>query len=284
MNTLLRQFFTAPVSLAFWAFGWAYTIVRFRHIGIDIATTGDVPALRVGKVVRVVRTTTMAWVVVLRWGLLYFAYCHLAKTTHLPKVGDRVRKGEIIGRLAWTDYPQNPGYGGSLWNGPHLHLVVSTHPEAAYRKVAGAVYLDPAPLIRDTLTIPDPRIARVTTRATRLFAAPAKDAPGLKNLPKDTRVVTVGSAVGGFLRVKYSDAVAYILASRLVTQKARVHTPGSDLRYRSRPSTVTGKILGALPHGTVVTILGVDGSTSSAKWARVTVGGREVWVARKFLR
>jgi hypothetical protein len=280
----IRKFFTSPISRAFWAFGLLYTIVRYRHIGLDIATSGAVPALRHGLVVRVRRTEEMAWVVVIKWGPLYLSYCHLATTGRLPRVGDRVKQNEIIGDIATSSDPRSQWYGGTAWNGRHLHFVISTHPEGAFRKGTGSEYFDPKHVIRDTLDIPEVETIRVTTRTTRLFAAQSTKAPGFKNLPKDTRVVTVGAAVGGFYRVKYADGVAYILGSRLVKRTANVNAP-KGLRYRSKPSTVSGKVLGLLKHDTPVVILGVNGTsaTSSAGWARILVDGKSVWVARKFL-
>ncbi|MFT4282378.1 SH3 domain-containing protein [Microbacterium sp.] len=283
MSALLAAFYKSRVSRKFWAFGLAYTIVRYRHIGIDIATTGDVPALRAGRVVRVRKTSTMGYVVVVQVGLLFFAYCHLS-SQKLPKVGDKVKAGEVIGRLAWSGNPRSEGYGGTLWNGQHLHLVVTTHADGAYQRV-GASYFDPAPLIRDTLTIPTQRTAQVATSSTKVYAAPDTDAPALRILRKDEKVSTVGAKVGKFERIIVDGAIGYVLASRLIWRFRTVNTPGSRLNYRNVPQDVKGsKVLGALKHGTKVEILGTDSNTESSKWAWIRVGGEKVWVSRKFLK
>lgn len=148
-----------------WAFGKAgrsYTIVAGRHIGLDMARLGDVPALFGGTVVRVVRTGTMAWVVVLDTGLpgsrRYHSYCHLAND-RLPRRGDRIARGERVGRVALGSRDQwSPDWGGTAWDGAHLHFVAGGHPESAYVMVAGhrtlAAFTDPTTLIREALAAP----------------------------------------------------------------------------------------------------------------------------------
>lgn len=272
----------AKVSLKFWAIGVLYTIVKGRHIGLDLAQTGQVPALRGGTVVRVVKTTTMAWVVVVKWGPLYFAYCHLA-ATGLPKVNTKISRGKILGTLAWTKDKKSPGWGGTLWTGRHLHLVVCTHPDGAYRRV-GATYFDPAPLIRDTVTVPKKRTPQVTTSATRVYAAPKTTAPGITSYGKGRQVSTVGDKVGSFERVIIDGEIGYILASRLVWRDRTVAAK-AGLNLRTQPSTAkSSRVLATIPDKTKVKILNVDGATDSAKWAEISVGGRRGWVSRKFLK
>lgn len=158
--------------LTFWAsqfWGWAfgksgsaYTIVAGKHIGLDMARTGDVPALFGGTVVRVVRTGTMAWVVVLDTGMSgarrYHSYCHLAND-RLPRVGQRIERGQRVGRVALGSRDSgSPEWGGTAWSGPHLHFVSGGHPESAYNKVSGhralSAFTDPTILIREALAAP----------------------------------------------------------------------------------------------------------------------------------
>lgn len=154
-------FYAEPAwGLPFGAVGTAYTIVKGRHIGLDIQRTGDVPALRAGTVTAVLLTSAMAWCVevVDAFGLR-LTYCHLANDT-LPKVGDVLGQGARVGRLARgpktrplrdTDFP------GTAWTGQHLHLVASRIPRAAWQLVAGrtlADFTDPEILIRQTLAAP----------------------------------------------------------------------------------------------------------------------------------
>lgn len=152
----IAQFYALKnVTLKFWAFGLLYTIVRFRHIGIDIGTGRkaiDVPALLGGTVVAVVRTGSMGMVVVLKVGARYYAYCHLANI-NLPDEGDVIRQGQRVGQLAWTKDPKSVGYAGTAWKGIHLHLVISNRADGAYRypKARDAEFFDPAPVIADVL-------------------------------------------------------------------------------------------------------------------------------------
>ncbi|WP_323985878.1 M23 family metallopeptidase [Microbacterium plantarum] len=152
-------------TLLFAAWGAAYSIVEFRHIGIDIGTSRqaiDVPALLGGAVVRVIRMSqTLGSVVVLDVGHgLFHSYCHLSKD-RLPAVGQWIGAGDRVGRLAGgprtlplshIDYP------GSAWGGIHLHLVISTHPDSAHSKVRGhrtlGAFRDPAETIRAVLAQP----------------------------------------------------------------------------------------------------------------------------------
>ena len=158
--------------LTFWAsqfWGWAfgksgsaYTIVAGKHIGLDMARTGDVPALFGGTVVRVVRTGTMAWVVVLDTGMSgarrYHSYCHLVND-RLPRVGQRIERGGRVGRVALGSRDSgSPEWGGTAWDGRHLHFVSGGHPESAYNKVSGhralSAFTDPTILIREALAAP----------------------------------------------------------------------------------------------------------------------------------
>lgn len=145
----------------FWAWGAEYTIVKNRHIGLDIGTGRkaiDVPALLGGRVVRVRNTHAMGLVVVVQTGGDYLAYCHLSKHS-LPVEGQYIVQGGRVGRLAAgpkTVNSQHVEYPGTAWGGIHLHLVHTNHPEAAYRspRVAGAQFYDPAILIRNVLASP----------------------------------------------------------------------------------------------------------------------------------
>lgn len=191
----IAQFYAlANVTLKFWAFGLLYTIVRFRHIGIDIGTGRkaiDVPALLGGTVVAVVRTGSMGMVVVVQVGSRFYAYCHLANVD-LPDEGDVIKQGHRVGQLAWMKDPKSVGYAGSAWNGIHLHLVISNRADGAYRypKARDAEFFDPAPIIAAVLAPkPDPKPAgsakpavltarqrRVARRVNRRIGAPSTSA------------------------------------------------------------------------------------------------------------
>lgn len=160
------------------AFGvWArdYTIALAPsgggyHIGQDY-TTGrqplEVPAILAGTVVRVrLAEGVLGSIVVIRctWlgQTIYVQYSHLSKE-RLPVVGDWINQGGRVGRLAAgpnarTATRNNPAvsisdieWPGTGWDGIHLHLVISRHPEAGYSKVAGyrtlSAFLDPVPII-----------------------------------------------------------------------------------------------------------------------------------------
>lgn len=134
------KFYGTPVSREFGQYGAGYTIVPNRHIGADWPLAGGtvVPALRAGRVVQVVKTVTMSWGVVMDiGGGLYVSYWHLS-ANGLPTRGDYIGLGGPVGRIArgYVSY-SNPEYAGSLWLGPHTHIVVSTNPYSAYTQVSG---------------------------------------------------------------------------------------------------------------------------------------------------
>lgn len=143
-----------------WGFGeWGedYTIVPGRHIGLDIARTGDVPALLDGVVTAVLLTSAMAWCVeVLNPSGWRLTYCHLS-SEGLPSVGQQLSQGDRVGRLARgprTLPLRDPDFPGTAWYGQHLHLVVSLIARAAWTLVAGrtlADFLDPTVIIREAL-------------------------------------------------------------------------------------------------------------------------------------
>lgn len=155
----VKQFYAESAwGLAFGAFGSDYTIVEGRHIGFDVARTGDVPALLAGVIVRVVKTGAMAWGVVTDIGDgLYLSYWHLADD-NLPKEGARLAQGDRVGRIARgprTLPSWNPEFPGTAWRGQHTHIVVGTNPGSAYLKLAGhrtlSAFRDPLTFIRAVL-------------------------------------------------------------------------------------------------------------------------------------
>ena len=148
-------------SLPFGVWGRLYSIAVAPggggyHIGLDVASTGDIPALASGRVVRVVHTTTMAWCVVVEFGDgLWVAYCHLADD-RLPTVGRVLARGDRVGRPALgARSSSSPDWGGTAWLGAHVHTVFSTHPDSAYSYIPGhrtlAAFRDPDPIIRNIL-------------------------------------------------------------------------------------------------------------------------------------
>lgn len=297
----IAQFYAlANVTLKFWAFGLAYTIVRFRHIGIDIGTGRkaiDVPALLGGKVVRVVRTSTMGMVVVIQVGSRYFAYCHLADRD-LPDVGDVIKQGGRVGRLAWSTDPKSRDYAGTAWKGIHLHLVVTNQPNGAfqYPRAAGVEFYDPAPIIRDVLAPkPNPKPAgvkkpnppkityygkQVTTTAVNLRSEPNTKSKILAVVPAAT-VVANGAAVNGWHPVKYGTKHGWIRGDYIVVRDKTV-TAAKGLNLRKTPST-RGTIVTGLKKGTKVTVLAVQGTKDNARWWKVRAGARTGWVDSRFL-
>lgn len=144
----------------FWAWGAAYTIVKNRHIGLDIGTgrrAVDVPALFGGRVVIVTKTESMGWVVVIDSGLpgnrRYHAYCHLSGD-RLPRAGSMIDRNGRVGRLAagprGVPYT-SVEYPGTAWDGIHLHLVLSDIAHGAYTRNTGATFANPEDLIREAL-------------------------------------------------------------------------------------------------------------------------------------
>lgn len=146
-------------TLGFWAWGADYTIVKNRHVGLDIGTNRravDVPALVGGRVIIVTKTRAMAWVVVLDTGLpgarRYHAYCHLS-AVNLPRPGTWIERGDRVAKLAAgaRDY-DDPEFPGTAWGGIHLHLVMCDVAHGAYTLNTGARFANPEDLIRELLS------------------------------------------------------------------------------------------------------------------------------------
>lgn len=142
----------------FGEYGEDYTIVPGRHIGLDVARTGEVPALLGGTVTVVLLTSAMAWCVeVTTADGLRLTYCHLAND-NLPTVGQVLAQGDRVGRLARgprTLPLRDPDFPGTAWYGTHLHLVCSHIARAAWTLVSGrtlADFIDPTIIIRSVLS------------------------------------------------------------------------------------------------------------------------------------
>lgn len=143
----------------YWEYGEGYTIVRNRHIGLDIARSGRVPALVAGTVVDWADTQAMGRVILVDVGLKngkYLSYCHMSKYD-MPALGQRLQQGELFGRLATG--PKSVGFGhanfpGYSWSGTHLHLVWHNKPGGAYLLNQKDTYNNPENLIREVLSTP----------------------------------------------------------------------------------------------------------------------------------
>lgn len=162
-------------GLKFGAYGKDYTIVPNRHIGQDIARTGDVPALLAGRVVRRVKTATMAWGIVTDIGAgLFLSYWHLADD-NLPAVGAVLAQGDRVGRIAKgpKTLPQsNPEFPGLAWYGQHCHIVVGTNIGSAYLFVPGHRTLD---AFRDPLTFIRQVLAGTASDGAKPFPVEPKE-------------------------------------------------------------------------------------------------------------
>jgi len=293
----LPEFYaTTRWTLRYWAFGLLYTIVRFRHIGLDIGTGGraiDVPALWGGTVVRVVKTNTMGFVIILDTGLpgarRYHSYCHMSGE-RLPDEGDKIRQGGRVGRLAEgpktlklsaIDFP------GTLWNGVHLHLVLSSHIAGAYTKGTGATYANPETLIIEVIAkLADPKpasgsalrapyISKLALGNLYVYAGRSRTSKRLTRIPRGT-VVKTSNVIAGFTYVSFGRFRGWAVSSRLLK---RFRTTTADLNLRSSRTTAKRNVITTIPKGTQLTILATSGS-----WRKTTYDGRTGWVSAEFLK
>lgn len=197
-------------TLRYWAWGAGYTIVKNRHIGLDIGTGRraiDVPAIWGGKVVRIIRTQSMGFVIVIDTGLpgaqRYHSYCHMSGD-RLPKINQTIRQGTRVGRLAAGPKSLpflNADFPGSLWDGIHLHLVFSSHIAGAYTKNTGSDYANPEELIREVLaklTKPKPGTASGGSRPVPTPISPEEDDVKFEDKLPGGNGITYGEA---FLKI-----------------------------------------------------------------------------------
>lgn len=130
------------------------------HIGQDIGGRtwlSGVPALRPGKVVRVGRSGVIGGFVVVQADEdgRYDGYAHMnTAPNNLPGVGQRVSRGQDLGKLARSTLPwAGDDYTGSGSDGPHLHFTVSYKADNSWNPAAG-YDMDPRPIIRAALNGP----------------------------------------------------------------------------------------------------------------------------------
>lgn len=159
MSAIQKFFGPSRWTFAFWEWGPNYSIVKNRHIGLDVGSRGRVPSLLPGRVARVVKTTTMAWVVVIDTGRKagrYHSHCHMSGHG-LPREGDWVGQGQEFATVAVGPKglpASHPDFGGTLWDGAHDHLVVHDKIGGAYLYGQNDTYYDPADVIREVLSAP----------------------------------------------------------------------------------------------------------------------------------
>ena len=156
----IREFFGPDRwTFAFWEWGAGYTIVKNRHIGLDVGSRGRVPSLLPGRVVRVVKTLTLGYVVIIDTGRShgrYHSHCHMSGHG-LPREGDWVEQGQEFATVATGPKglpASDPNFGGTLWDGAHDHLVVHNKIGGAYLYGQDDEYYDPADVIREVLAQP----------------------------------------------------------------------------------------------------------------------------------
>ncbi|RKE60472.1 peptidoglycan DD-metalloendopeptidase family protein [Microbacterium sp. AG238] len=149
----------------FWEWGPFYTIARAPwgggfHIALDIGTgrrAVNVPALHPGTVALVSKTTSMGWVIYIDTGLpgarRYHVYCHMSGD-RLPRRGQWIDRNQRVGRLAQFGANvrfDHVDYGGTAWDGIHLHLVMTDRIGGAHLISTGAAYANPETFIREAL-------------------------------------------------------------------------------------------------------------------------------------
>lgn len=132
------------------------------HIGQDIGgrTWYDgVPALRAGRVERVGRSSVIGGYVIIKADAdgRFDGYAHMNTTpNNLPGVGERVTRGQDLGKLARSILPSSGhNYTGSGSDGPHLHFTISYKVDNSWNPVTG-YDVDPRPYIRSALRGPSP--------------------------------------------------------------------------------------------------------------------------------
>ena len=143
------------------------------HCGVDLGTTAGEPVFAVfdGVIERIERDETRATNpadaragrfvrIGHENGTMVTRYLHLDSIRADLSEGDRVRGGEMIGRLGST---------GISTSGPHLHFSLSLREGAAER------YIDPEPLLR-SWRLPSPATIEIATTATATATATATPA------------------------------------------------------------------------------------------------------------
>jgi hypothetical protein len=235
-----------------------------RHEGIDIPAPRGTPAVAAadGLVTRVTTNGLGGKVVWLGddWGRALY-YAHLDE--QLVEVGQRVRAGEIVGRVGTS--------GNAAGTAPHLHFGVYTR---------GPV--DPLPLLVRQAMPPIPAApsellgswGRVLVGSTRLRAAPSTASAVRLELPARTGVAVTGAS-GEWLRVVLVDGTAgWIHGSLVENAEAPLYrvTPREPW-LRERPAIGAAAVAGIEP-GPVPVLATAPG------WLLVAgPAGRAGWVA-----
>ena len=277
-----------------------YTIIPGKHAGTDYGRTSgdDIPALLPGRVVRVRRTQQMAWIVVFRDSAgRYHQHSHLAKD-RLPVEGSLIEQGARVGRKAkGSRNPLSIEWGGTAWNGKHDHYVISDKPDGGYLLNQGATFFDPAKIVQEVLNPPTPArsdrftLKQVALTDLNLRSTPSTGAKVILTLKRGWDFDT-GTRKGDFEHVRTvrngTEYIGYAHRDYMVAVNRKVTTKGGvKLNLRATPST-RGKVLGQLPNGRAVKILGADGPTDSSKWrkVKVRVGVKTLtgWVASEYLK
>ncbi|MEZ4385479.1 MAG: peptidoglycan DD-metalloendopeptidase family protein [Nannocystaceae bacterium] len=217
---------------------------RRRHHGVDIfAARGTATVAVIDGVVRQGRGRrggNFIWVEDETRGIRLY-YAHLSQV--FVHTGQRVRAGEIIGRVGTT--------GNAATTAPHLHFGVY-----ARRPV------DPAPFLEASRPAPAPdRLADLGTwmragRRVTVRGAPSRDAAALATIDRGGAARVLG-ARRGFVRVALADGTeGFVRAAELTSTRRRL----SRLRLRDAASlhfgpSLAGAAVETIDAGTRVELL-----------------------------
>ena len=199
-------------------------------------------------------------------------YCHLAYGGVRVKVGDKVKQGQVIGKMGCT----------GLSSGKHVHFEVWCNDKSISR-------IDPEPyLLGDNLLYKKTKVKYVykVTDNTHLYSAPSANS------------TTVGEiTVGDYIPCDYYITVsgkkwlhtlsdAWILATackkRLVAPY-NVQTTTDYLNVRSSPSTSSHSV-GLLGVGETVAVIGGIAKKEGKNWCKICYNGCLRWVCSDYLK
>lgn len=128
-------------------------------------------------------------------------------------------------------------------------------------------------------------VGTVTADALRLRDSATTDGTILATAAKDDNVIILADAGENWYKVDYKSVEGYMSGEYLtIAQKADVtigygkaNTDGATLNVRSGPGTENAKVT-AIPNGTVVQIVGIDGG-----WYKITYNGTTGYVSSDYM-
>lgn len=199
-------------------------------------------------------------------------YCHLAFGSLCVKVGDKVKQGQVIGKMGCT----------GLSSGKHVHFEVWCNNSSISR-------VDPEPyILGEKLLYTKKSVSYVykATDNTHLYTSPVTTSATVGDVAVNDYIPCDYYITAGGKKWLHTLSNSWILSTackkRLITPY-NLKTTTDYLNVRTSPST-SSQSVGLIGNGEQVITVGLSKKSDCRNWCKVCYNGRLCWVCSDYLK